>query len=229
MSKDKKICKIKVTENGPYIVTGNVPLQEKIIVKKGRGYEYEDGRDLPQAEEYHLCRCGKSKNAPFCDGSHVTTHFVGTETASRSSYEDRADLLVGPDIALLDDNRCAFARFCHSDKGNTWSLMENSDKPEYKEKAIKTASDCPTGRLTAIDKRTGIAIEPEYEPSIDIIQDPEEEVSAGIFVKGNIPIEAADGEIYEIRNRVTLCRCGKSYNKPFCDATHIPTGFSDEQ
>jgi len=229
MSKDKKICKIKVTENGPYIVTGNVPLQEKIIVKKGRGYEYEDGRDLPQAEEYHLCRCGKSKNAPFCDGSHVTTHFVGTETASRASYEDRADLLVGPDIALLDDNRCAFARFCHSDKGNTWSLMENSDKPEYKEKAIKTASDCPTGRLTAIDKRTGIAIEPEYEPSIDIIQDPEEEVSAGIFVKGNIPIEAADGEIYEIRNRVTLCRCGKSYNKPFCDATHIPTGFSDEQ
>jgi len=229
MSKDKTDCKIKIIENGPYIVTGNIPLQEKIIVKKGKGYEYKDGQELPQAEEYHLCRCGKSKNAPFCDGSHASHNFVGTETASRAKYEDRSDLFEGPGIALLDDNRCAFARFCHSDKGNTWSLVENSDKPEYREKAIKTASDCPTGRLTAIDKRTGMAIEPEYEPCIEIIQDPEEGVSAGIFVKGNIPIEAADGEIYEIRNRVTLCRCGRSYNKPFCDATHIPIGFSDER
>jgi len=228
MSKDKNGYKIKIAQNGPYIVTGNVPLQEKIIVKKGKGYEYKDGRDFPQAEEYHLCRCGKSKNAPFCDGTHVAVNFVGTETASRAKYEDRADLLEGPGIALLDDDRCAFARFCHSDKGNTWSLMEHSDRLEYKEKAIKTASDCPTGRLTAIDKETGRAIEPEYEPSIDIIQDPEEGVSAGIFVKGGIPIEAADGELYEIRNRVTLCRCGKSYNKPFCDAMHVTTGFSDE-
>jgi len=54
MSKDENVCKIKIAKNGPYIVTGNVPLQEKIIVKKGRGYEYKDGRDLPQAEEYHL-------------------------------------------------------------------------------------------------------------------------------------------------------------------------------
>ena len=226
MSKDKSGYKIKITENGPYIVTGNVPLHEKIIVKKGKGYEYNDGRVLPQAEEYYLCRCGKSKNAPFCDGTHTTFNFTGTETASRAKYEDRADLLKGPGIDLLDDDRCAFARFCHSDKGNTWDLMENSDKPEYRDKAIKTAGDCPTGRLTAIDK-TGRVIEPEYEPCIDIIQDPEEGVSAGIFVKGYIPIEAADGELYEIRNRITLCRCGKSYNKPFCDATHVVTEYLD--
>jgi len=227
MSKDKTGYKIKVSENGPYIVTGNVPLHEKIIVKKGKGYEYKDGRDLPQAEEYYLCRCGKSKNAPFCDGTHAVTNFVGTEIASRIKYEDRADLLQGPGIDLLDDDRCAFARFCHSDKGNTWDLLEHSNRSEYREKVIKTASDCPTGRLTAIDK-AGRAIEPEYEPSIDIIQDPEEGVSAGIFVKGYIPIEAADGEQYEVRNRVTLCRCGKSYNKPFCDATHVVTEYVDE-
>jgi len=227
MSKDKSGYKIKVSENGPYIVTGNVPLHEKIIVKKGKGYEYKDGRDLLQAEEYYLCRCGKSKNAPFCDGTHAVNDFVGTETASRVKYEDRADLLEGPGIDLLDDDRCAFARFCHSDRGNTWDLLEHSNRPEYREKVIKTASDCPTGRLTAIDK-AGRAIEPEYEPSIDIIQDPEEGVSAGIFVKGYIPIEAADGEQYEVRNRVTLCRCGKSYNKPFCDATHVVTEYVDE-
>jgi len=229
MSKDENVCKIKIAKNGPYIVTGNVPLQEKIIVKKGRGYEYKDGRDLPQAEEYHLCRCGKSKNPPFCDGAHATINFVGTETASRELYEERVDLFEGPGIDLLDDGRCAFARFCHSDKGNTWNLVEDSDKPEYMEKAIQTACDCPTGRLTAVDIETGKVIEPFYEPCIDIIQDPGQGVSAGIFVKGNIPIEAADGELYEIRNRVALCRCGKSYEKPYCDATHVLMEFLDEQ
>ncbi|UCF09264.1 MAG: CDGSH iron-sulfur domain-containing protein, partial [Thermoplasmata archaeon] len=42
-----------------------------------------------------------------------------------------------------------------------------------------------------------------------------------IWVRGRIPIESADGHIYEIRNRVTLCRCGWSSNKPFCDSSHL--------
>ncbi|NLX72812.1 MAG: CDGSH iron-sulfur domain-containing protein, partial [Bacteroidales bacterium] len=71
-------------------------------------------------------------------------------------------------------------------------------------------------------------IEPEYEPSIDIIQDCQRSVSGGIFVKGGIPIESSDGSAYEVRNRVVLCRCGKSKNKPFCDATHILVDFVDK-
>jgi len=228
MIKDEREFKIKVIKNGPYIITGNVPLSEKIIVPKGKEYELKDGRELPQAEEYHLCRCGKSKNAPFCDGSHEKKNFVGTETASRDKYVERAELYEGPSFDLLDDDRCAFARFCHTDKGKTWELVENDDKQEYKEKAIKSANECPTGRLTLIDK-TGKAIEIKYEPSIDIIQDPERGVSAGIFVKGNISIEAADGHVYEVRNRAALCRCGKSWNKPFCDASHVSINFSDNE
>ncbi|MBK5244824.1 MAG: CDGSH iron-sulfur domain-containing protein [Eubacteriaceae bacterium] len=68
----------------------------------------------------------------------------------------------------------------------------------------------------------------EYEPSIDILQDPQKGVSGGIFVKGKIPIESSDGESYEVRNRIVLCRCGEATNKPFCDATHIPIKFSDQ-
>lgn len=226
MSKDEKECKIKITKNGPYLVSGNVPLSEKIIVPKGRRYEFKDGRKLPQSEKYALCRCGKSKNPPFCDGSHEKNGFIGDETASKARYEDRVELLEGSGIDLMDDNRCAFARFCHREKGNVWELIENSRNEENMKEAIQAACDCPTGRLTAIDK-TGKAIEPEYEPSIDIIQDQEKGVSSGIFVKGNIPIESVDGQLYEIRNRVALCRCGKSMNKPFCDATHVRIKFSD--
>jgi hypothetical protein len=82
--------------------------------------------------------------------------------------------------------------------------------------------------LVAAEK-DGKKIEPVYEPAIEIVQDPEEGVSAGIFVKGIIPIESSDGTTYEIRNRVALCRCGKSRNKPFCDATHVEIEFTDKK
>ncbi|HWQ41390.1 MAG TPA: CDGSH iron-sulfur domain-containing protein, partial [Desulfosporosinus sp.] len=199
---------------------------EKIIVSKGKINVFIDGRKLPQAEEYALCRCGKSNNAPFCDGSHEKLGFDGVEKASREAYEERAELTEGPDLYLLDDNRCAFARFCHQEHGKVWDLTENSHNPIYKEEAIRAATECPAGRLVVYDK-TGKEIEPEYEPSIEILQDPEKEASGPISVKGNIPIESSDGYVYEIRNRVALCRCGKSRNKPFCDATHISINFTD--
>lgn len=229
MSFQDQKCKIKILKNGPYIVSGNVPLTEKIIVSKGKAYEYEDGREFPQSEQYSLCRCGKSKNAPFCDGAHAKAGFDGTEVASREKYADRAELLEGPGLDLSDDNRCAFARFCHREGGSVWELTEKSDDPKSREEAIIAASECPAGRLVAIDKKTGKAIEPEYEPSIEILQDPEKGVSGAIFVKGNIPIESSDGFTYEVRNRVALCRCGNSRNKPFCDAKHVLTNYSDNK
>ena len=221
-------CKITIIKNGPYKVTGNVPLSEKVIVPQGHGYVFEQGRELPQAEEYYLCRCGQSENAPFCDGSHLKTGFIGAETASRRKYEERAYLFEGPGLDMLDDRRCAFGRFCHSEKGNAWELLKDSDKEEYREKAIKAACECPSGRLTPLDK-TGKVIEIAYEPSIEVLQDPEKGVSAGLLVKGHIPIESADGQLYETRNRVVLCRCGKSSIKPFCDASHVSIGFSDKE
>lgn len=218
--------KIKIQKNGPYIVSGNVKLDEQIIVPKGKGYEFVAGRTLPQSEQYELCRCGKSKNAPFCDKYHEKIGFDGTETASRARYEDRAELIEGPGLTIMDDHRCAMARFCHREDGHAWWLTKNSEDPKNKEEAITASVECPAGRLVALDE-AGKAIEPEYEPTISILQDPEKGVSGGLFVKGNIPIEASDGHNYEIRNRVVLCRCGQSKNKPFCDISHIPSEFLD--
>nr|WP_320024466.1 CDGSH iron-sulfur domain-containing protein [uncultured Acetobacterium sp.] len=212
--------KIKILKDGPYVVTGNVKLSEKIITAKGKGYIYQEGRSLPQAKTYTLCRCGKSKNPPFCDGAHVKGDFHGEETASKESFEDRAELLIGPELDLKDDHRCAFARFCHRNDGTAWELVRQSDDSRLKEEAIKAASECPAGRLVAVEKN-GENLEPEYQPEIEILQDPERRVSCGIFVKGGIPIQSADGTLYESRNRVVLCRCGGSVNKPFCDATHV--------
>ena len=208
---DKKEPRIRIIKNGPYLVSGNIPLSEKIIVPRGAGYIYQEGRTLPQRATYSLCRCGKTKTPPFCDGAHVASHFDGTETACKNGYHVRAARIAGAGLDLLDDGRCAFARFCHRDSGDAWELAEDSASEFHHKEAIIAANECPAGRLTAVEK-DGTIHEPDYSPAIEILQDPEERVSAGIFVKGSVPIESSDGSEYEIRNRVVLCRCGMSGN-----------------
>jgi CDGSH-type Zn-finger protein len=228
MSEKNNAPKIKIEKDGPYTVSGNVPLGEKIIKPKGKGFVFVDGRTFEHEEVYCLCRCGETKDSPFCDGTHKDIAFDGTETARNCKYEERAELLEGIEIDLRDDSRCAFARFCHREKGDVWELTENSYNDEMKNEAIIAASECPSGRLVAYDK-TGKPIEPELKPSIEVMQDPEKNCSSGLYVKGGIPIESASGEMYEVRNRVVLCRCGESENKPFCDASHVMTRYSDEK
>jgi CDGSH-type Zn-finger protein len=220
--------KIQIIKNGPYFVTGNVPLNKVKIVANGNHNEYQPVKEYHLKKEYALCRCGQSSNPPYCDGAHTHNGFRGVETASRLPYAKRARILQGPDLDLLDDGRCAYTRFCHREEGNVWELTRYSDDPKAREQAIIAACDCPTGRLIALD-REGNPIEPVFEPSIEILEDLEEGVSGPLFVKGYIAVESADGTIYEVRNRITLCRCGQSENKPFCDATHISVGFSDEK
>lgn len=220
--------RIVIRKDGPYIVSGNVELTEQIISSQRNDYKMNQGRIFDAGETYSLCRCGHSKNMPFCDGSHEHIHFNGTETASRKPFRERALILKGPDLILADvEEYCSFARFCHTVEGTAWELTEDSDNPTARENAVKAASECPSGRLVAYDKQTGEPIEIAYKPSIGVIQDPQRGVSGPLWVRGGIPIESSDGDVYEIRNRATLCRCGKSTNKPYCDAEHVSVRFRD--
>lgn len=217
--------KIKVTTNGPYIVSGNVPLDEAIITPNGGHREYHTSKEYGAPDAYALCRCGKTTTPPFCDGNHVHVDFDGAETASQEPFEDRARTFEGEGVDLKDDGRCAFARLCHREDGSVWELTGKSEDPTLKDEAIKASSDCPAGRLVHYDKE-GNTLEPKLAPGITILDDPEKGVSGGLFVKGGIPLEAADGTTYEHRNRYALCRCGASKNKPFCDATHVKIGYN---
>ena len=221
--------RIRIEKDGPYVVTGNIELTEEIISSRNNDYKMIPGRVFPTAETYSLCRCGQSGTMPFCDGSHMHSHFDGAETASRKPFRERAMILKGPDLILADvEEYCAFARFCHTSEGNAWELTEDSDNPTSRENAVKAASECPAGRLVAYDKQTKEPIEIDFKPSISVIQDPQRGVSGPLWVKGGIPVESSDGEVYEVRNRVTLCRCGKSTNKPFCDAAHVSVRFKNK-
>ena len=214
--------RIKVTKNGPYLVTGGVPLSEQIIRvdADGQSLGWKEGKEYPALEKYALCRCGRSSNRPFCDGTHVRIKFDGTEEAARTPYLEQADETIGPGLTLTDaPGFCASARFCDR-AGGIWRLTKKSHNPDARQIAIEEACDCPSGRLVVWDKK-GKAIEPVFEPSIGLVWDTQEGKMGPIWVRGRIAIESADGTTYETRNRVTLCGCGRSSNKPFCDGSHV--------
>jgi CDGSH-type Zn-finger protein len=216
-----KNAKVKVTKDGPYLVTGGVPLLRMIIETDSYGdpWIWREVQRYPLRERYALCRCGKSRNMPYCDGTHTMQRFKGTETASCELYLENVKEYLGPELKLTDKPElCVGAGFCDRDAG-IWNLAVYSERPGFKEIAIEEAANCPSGRLVVWDKQ-GNPIEPDYKPSIVVTEDMDGSPGP-LWIRGEVEIESMDGIIYEKRNRVTLCRCGESLNKPFCDGSHL--------
>lgn len=222
MGKEHSTFKIEVTKDGPYIVSGDLPLAEQWIVTnaEGESIEYRKGKTYPAQPQYALCRCGHSGTKPFCDSTHQKVAFDGTETASREPYAAHAVAVEGPTMVLADaENLCAFARFCDPG-GQVWNLVQQADDTQTRRLVEHEVGHCPSGRLVVWDRKTNEPIEPKFEPSIGLIEDTAQQVKGPIWARGGIPVISVDGVVYEVRNRVTLCRCGRSNNKPFCDGSH---------
>ena len=246
VTNSSKAMRIDILPNGPYKVSGCVPLVLINIVLNtdGEAVGWEEMGTLPQKDIYLLCRCGKSKSLPYCDGAHLAAGFDGTELADKEPFEQGADYIEGEDIILRDKAElCMGAGFCHR-LGGVWNLTQITkessglsntvEAAEFVQKAQAAATEqaclCPSGRLVMYKSSEDeeFALEPEFEPpSIALIQDTVEGLSSALWVRGNIPIFGADGKPYEVRNRVTLCRCGASNNKPYCDGRHYSIKFSD--
>lgn len=221
--------RITVSENGPYLVT-DVPLirAEIVVNQMGESVGYREMERFDVPYRYVLCRCGHSQSKPFCDGSHDVHDFDGTETAGHESYAETSACIDGPGLRLRDVRKlCAEARFCDR-AGGLWNLIEHADDPQKRALVEEEASLCPSGRYVACDPSTDAPHETEYEPAIVLVEDPSMGVSGPLFVRGGVPVFDAAGEPYEVRNRLTLCRCGRSANKPFCDGSHLRTKWRDE-
>jgi len=213
------------------MVTGSLALSKQTIGTDaaGESVKWIQGQAFPAKAQYALCRCGQSANKPYCDGTHSKVDFDGTETASHATYQQQATITKGPTMSLTDvESLCAFARFCDP-HGKVWNLVNETEDPSAGKHFVSQTCACPSGRLVAWDNATGKAIEPALEPSIGLIEDPAQHCSGPIWLRGGVQLVGADGFAYEVRNRMTLCRCGASQNKPFCDGAHASIGFSDSK
>ena len=220
MTKSK--TRIRTSFNGPYVIEGNIPIQEMSIEKDPitQNWVYKQNSPVKTPRKpTKLCRCGHSAAMPFCDESHVCKHFDGTCTAPHKPFAQDAQAVEGPNFTLLDNEMyCAFGRFCDA-FGRVWNLVRQGKK-ETDQLAIKETLSCPGGRLMIIDNQTGEIIEEPTQPQINILQDAALNCMGPIYAKGGIEVTDDHEKPYEVRSRQALCRCGKSHNKPFCDGTH---------
>jgi CDGSH-type Zn-finger protein len=218
--------RIEVTEDGPFVVRGDIPLVRVAYVLDDHGDPVDRTPDEPlesSADGLELCRCGGSSTKPFCDRTHLRMGFHGAETAVRGPRTSRAQVFSGDGIVMTDDRTiCSHASFCANRRENVWRMIEETDDPEVRERLQRMISLCPSGALAyAVDDDAG-DVEPSFDPSIAVVKD------GPLFLRGGVTVVGADGVAYETRNRMTLCRCGRSRNMPFCDGTHADLGFTDD-
>jgi CDGSH-type Zn-finger protein len=224
MDQDRS-ARVTVTPDGPYEVTGGLPLIRQEIVRSpaGESVEWRTTEEVDAPTNYRLCRCGRSQSKPFCDDSHLLEpRFDGTETADHTPTAERRrvfktrELLVGDDVPL-----CASAAFCDAVDGDVWSFLRQSRDPEVRARIKHMIDRCPSGRLTYRDPSDAEDHEDEYEPTVSVVRD------GPVRLLGGVEMIGTGGKPWETRNRVALCRCGRSENKPFCDGMHNVVGFRD--
>lgn len=217
-------ARIRVATDGPYQVRGSVDLVSVAQVETplGEPIDWTSAEPIAAGRRFALCRCGRSATKPFCDDSHLTANFDGTEVADRAPRATRARTYVGDQVVMTDDRSiCSTAGFCANRMTTVWVMIDETSDPQVRERLRGMISPCPSGALDQAPAEGSAPVEPVFEPSIAVIHD------GPLWVRGGIPVESADGVAYEVRNRVTLCRCGESSNKPFCDGTHKEVGFRD--
>lgn len=79
---------------------------------------------------------------------------------------------------------------------------------------------CPSGALSYTDK-SGRVEQPPSENTVHVVH------QGPLYVRGALAIETAPTDMPAVQLRAALCRCGKSTNKPFCDNSHLRSGFDD--
>jgi CDGSH-type Zn-finger protein len=225
---------ISICKDGPYRIQGDITLNRKEAVysESDEPLTWRKVNVIQVSPNYALCRCGKSHNKPFCDGTHIRINFDGTEMADTRPTGERQKVIEGENIegtnihVKSDRSLCAHARFCFNRFGNMNQMMLSANDVRIRNQVIAMVERCPSGALTyEIEVDSDISndycqVEPDLPTAIAVITD------GPLWVTGDIRIERADGQPIEIRNRVTLCRCGHSKNKPFCDGTHNERGFT---
>lgn len=203
---DGSKARIEVRDDGPIVITGATSM-------KG-----PDGEAVQTKPVMALCRCGGSKNKPFCDGSHNSNGFrsEGGEPAGR----DRLISYEGQEVTVNFNPRiCSHAAECariapkvFNSAERPWIQPDNGTVADVE--AVVAA--CPSGALTL----PGPTHKTVDRPEIEVSRDGPYWIT-GPQIEGDGAGEGATTEKY------VLCRCGLSGSKPYCDGSHRDKGWTD--
>ena len=180
------------------------------------------GDDITLEKAAFLCRCGASKNKPFCDGAHKADGFSDENRCDRDALLNAE----APGITVHFNRAiCSGAGECvrglpavFVSGAKDWIRPTEASVDEVKDIVLK----CPSGALTYSTDGETVKRE-ESEVSVTVVKDGPFEIAG--------PVEFAAEKWSENASRTSyaLCRCGKSDNAPFCDYTHGEQGWKDDQ
>ena len=193
-----------------------------LIVKGGESLVDGDGKAFEVKPVMALCRCGQSKNKPFCDGSHKDAGFKsrGGEPAGK----DRLIAYEGADVTVYFNPRlCAHAAECNRLRPAIFDATKRPwiapDEGSVADVEAVVAA-CPSGALT-MDTTAGQAEHRIAERAQIVVQKDGPYWVTGVAPPAPLAGEGASDQKY------VLCRCGMSGNKPYCDGTHRDKGWKD--
>ncbi len=202
--------KVTCAPNGPY------------LLEQGADLQRASGEALPNEKGVALCRCGGSRNKPFCDGTHRKNGFSDANHADAA--KDKRDVYAGKRITIFDNRAlCAHAGHCTDGLASVFRMRSepwiDADGAAVQQ-IIDTIRRCPSGALSyAIDGVEATA--QRGSPKVTVTDNGPYALSGGVELAG---VKFGDGAS---REHYTLCRCGASKNKPFCDGSHWNAGFQD--
>lgn len=216
--------KILPLPNGPYYLLNN--MEPKVV----ENLQNADGKSLSTIRGVALCRCGASKNKPFCDGTHSVIGFSSNnkEIANGISIKDKRKNYVGKEITIYDNRKiCSHAAECVNNlpsvfkfDGRPWINPDGANTQEI----IDTIKKCPSGALSYSIDGVEYRDQNERRPMITVLKNGPYAITGAVGFLGD-DILFAEGFSKE---HYTLCRCGVSNNKPFCDGAHRTINFKDE-
>jgi len=97
-----------------------------------------------------------------------------------------------------------------------WIKMEGGDTTQI----IEQVKKCPSGALSFYMNNEQESVQVTTDTEVEVVP------NGPLLVYGNLTIKDSAGA-EEKKFRVTaFCRCGQSANKPYCDGTHVKTGFT---
>jgi CDGSH-type Zn-finger protein len=229
MSNNNKSMIVPLTNGLLYLINDREPkVVENLVNSKDE--------KLSNIEGIALCRCGASKNKPFCDGTHSIIGFSSknndednNDHKNKISSKGKRKSYFGKEITIHDNRKiCSHAAECVNNLPSVFRLNQrpwiDPDQATNNKEIIETIRKCPSGALSySID---GIEYRDyDGEPLVKVSKD------GPYFVSGGIELVVGEAEFPEevSKEHYALCRCGASKNKPFCDGPHSTVNFKDEK
>jgi len=204
--------KIKTLKNGPYVAS------------QLSTFKTSKGDCIKTQKTMVLCRCGQSKNKPFCDATHVKINFNSSK--KDGCQPDQVDDYIGKGVTIHDNRGvCSHVGYCTDNlpsvyrmKQEPWIDPEGASVAEN----ISLIRTCPSGALSysvggvkhdSVDRKPGISLRKD----------------GPYHIVGDVELEDYDKSEPQSKEHYTLCRCGGSKNKPFCDGTHWYNKFKHDE